>query len=349
MESIRVAVAGVGNCAASLIEGICYYRQHPGVDAGLLFPELSGYRVPQIEVVAAFDVSQRKVGKPLDVAIYQAPNNFVRLPEVEVDFTAPVYRGPTLDGNPEHLRRFVPESTHPPVDAAEMLKKHQAEILVNLLPTGSHQATEYYARAALEAGCAFVNCIPTMLAQRQDFQALYAQRGLPLFGDDVKSQVGTTILHRSLLHMLESRGACLKSSSQINIGGNTDFANFVYRAESKLVSKQKSLNRYLHNIDNHVGHHYDPTKGPHKHALIELDAAVFGGSRVRISVALESDDKPNSAGTVVDLIRLAKAALDRKRSGVVPEVCAYYFKSPPVPIDDLDALAAIRSTWAAPA
>jgi myo-inositol-1-phosphate synthase len=349
MESIRIAVAGVGNCAASLIEGICYYRQHPGCSDGLLFPELSGYCVPQIEVVAAFDVSERKAGQTLSSAIYQAPNNFVRLAETEVDFTAPVYRGPTLDGNPEHLRRFVPESPLPPVDAAEMLKQHRVEILVNLLPTGSHEATEYYARAALDAGCAFINCIPTVLAQRQDFQALFAAQGLPLFGDDVKSQVGTTILHRSLLHMLESRGASLKSSSQINIGGNTDFANFVYRAESKLVSKRKSLKRYVHDVECHVGHHYDPTKGPYKHALIDIDAAVFGGSRVNISVKLESDDKPNSAGTVVDLVRLARAALDRKRSGVIPEACAYYFKSPPVPMDDLDALAAIRSGWLAPA
>lgn len=349
MESIRIALAGVGNCAASLIEGICHYRQHPDCSEGLLFPELSGYRVPQIEVVAAFDVSERKVGKTLNDAIYEAPNNFVRLPEVEVDFTGPVYRGPTLDGNPDHLKRFVPESALPPVDAAEMLQKHGAEILVNLLPTGSHQATEYYARAALEAGCAFINCIPTVLAQRQDFQAMFAEQGLPLFGDDVKSQVGTTILHRSLLHMLESRGACLQSSSQINIGGNTDFANFVHRAESKLVSKRKSLKRYVRDIDSHVGHHYDPTRGPYKHALIDVEAAVFGGSRVHISVKLESDDKPNSAGTVVDLIRLARAALDRGLSGVVPEVCAYYFKSAPVPMDDLEALAAIRSEWLAPA
>jgi myo-inositol-1-phosphate synthase len=345
-SSIRVAIAGLGNCAGALIEGISCYQQD-GNSEGLLFPSLCGYSAGNVEVVGAFDVSALKVGRPIAEAIYQAPNNFVRIPGARVRNQATVLRGPTLDGNPEHLARFVPESESEPVDVAEALRRHHAEILVNLLPTGSIQATEYYAEAALQAGCAFINCIPTVLAQRTYMQDQYAAKNLPIFGDDIKSQIGTTIVHRSLLHMLESRGARLVKSSQVNIGGNTDFANFVHRAETKLVSKRKSLRRYVgENTESHVGHHYDPTKGPLKNAFIEIEAHVFGGSPVKISLKLESDDKPNSAGSVIDLIRLARGALDRGVSGIVPEACAYYFKSPPEEIDDLVALGLIRERWA---
>lgn len=346
LSPIRVAIAGLGNCASSLIEGIYYYRQYPDTDAGLLFPTLCGYSVRDIEVVLAFDISRLKVGKPIQEAIYQLPNNFVRIPGVHVDNIATVLRGPTLDGNPEHLACFVSESQEPPVDVVSALRENNAEILINLLPTGSLEATEFYAKAALDAGCAFINCIPTILAQRAEIQKQFRQRGLPILGDDIKSQIGTTILHRALLHLLESRGATLNKTSQVNIGGNTDFANFVYRAESKLVSKRKSLARYLTDeTDFHVGHHYDPTKGPLKNAFIEIETGVFGGSPVKISVKLESDDKPNSAGSVVDLIRIAKGALDRQISGFIPDACAFYFKSPPNPMDDLEALEMIRKNW----
>ncbi len=345
-SSIRVAIAGLGNCAASLIEGLHYYRQNPDTETGLLFPMLSGYSVRDIDVVVAFDISSLKVGKPVREAIYQPPNNFVRIPGIQVDSNARVFRGPTLDGNPEHLAHFVKESAEPPVDVVSILKANRVQILINMLPTGSLEATEFYSRAAVEAGCAFINCIPTILAQRDDIQELYRKKRLPLLGDDIKSQVGTTILHRALLHLLESRGATLHKTSQVNIGGNTDFANFVYRAESKLVSKRKSLARYLsEETDFHVGHHYDPTKGPLKNAFIEIEAGVFGGSPVKISVKLESDDKPNSAGSVVDLIRIAKGALDKGIGGYVPDACAFYFKSPPTPMDDLEALEMIRANW----
>ena len=216
-----------------------------------------------------------------------------------------------------------------------------------MLPTGSFEATEFYSQAALEAGCAFINCIPTVLAQRLDIQEQYTQNQLPLLGDDIKSQIGTTILHRALLHLLEVNGAALNKTSQVNIGGNTDFANFVYRAQNqKLVSKRKSLARYLNEkTDFHVGHHYDPTKGPLKNAFIEIEAAVFGGSPLKISIKLESDDKPNSAGSVVDLIRIARGAMDQQFGGYIPDACAFYFKSPPTPMDDLEALEAIRKNW----
>jgi myo-inositol-1-phosphate synthase len=330
-----------------LIEGLNHYQQHPDSDAGLLFPELAGYSVRDIHIVAAFDISSRKVGKCICEAIYQEPNNFVRIPGVKVTGDANVFRGPTLDGNPDHLARFVPVSPEEPVDVVSVLKENGAEILVNLLPTGSLEATEFYGFAALEADCAFINCIPTIFAQRPDVQKQFAAKQLPLLGDDIKSQMGTTILHRALLHLLESRGAILQKTSQVNIGGNTDFANFVYRAESKLVSKRKSLARYLNeDTDFHVGHHYDPTKGPLKNAFIEIEAGVFGGSPVKISIKLESDDKPNSAGSVVDLIRIARGARDQQIGGFIPDACAFYFKSPPRPMDDLEALDSVRSNWA---
>ena len=345
-NEIRVAIAGLGNCASSLIEGIQYYRQNPDSNDGLLFHTLACHSVRDIEVVAAFDISSLKVGKSIKDAIYHSPNNFVRIPNVHVEGNARVFRGPTLDGNPDHLARFVPESREEPVDVVSVLRDHDVDVLVNLLPTGSFEATEYYAQSALDAGCAFINCIPTILAQRPDMQERFRQRQLPLFGDDIKSQIGTTILHRALLHLLESRGATLQMTSQVNIGGNTDFANFVRRAESKLISKRKSLARYLReDTEFHVGHHYDPTKGSLKNAYIEIEAAVFGGSPVKISVKLESDDKPNSAGSIVDLIRIAKGALDNQMGGLISDASAFYFKSAPAPMDDLDALEMIRHNW----
>ena len=348
MKAIRLAVAGVGNCASSLIEGIAFYRNNPKDQRGLLFPILGGYSVRDIEVVAAFDIAQKKVGRALGEAILQAPNNFVRIPgEIEIDSQVIVQRAPTLDGNPDHLAELVAESKAKPVDVARALKEARAEVLVNLLPTGSVEATAYYAQAALEAGCAFVNCIPTIYAQRPEIEMRFRAKKLPIVGDDIKSQLGTTILHRTLLQMLQLRGADLVKTSQVNIGGNSDFANFVYRAETKLVSKRKSMTGLLGKAAFHVGHHYDLTKGPWKNAFIEVDATVFAGSPVKISVKLESDDKPNSAGSVVDLIRVAKAAMDRGMGGVIPEACAFYMKSPPVLMDESDALVLIRKNWAA--
>ena len=343
---IRVAIAGLGNCAGSLIEGICFYQENPGTRSGLLFPRLCGYSPADVDVVAAFDISSRKVGKTIGEAIHEAPNNYVRIKSIHVDNPAPVLRGPTLDGNPEHLAQFVPESPAQPVDVAAMLREYEADVLVNLLPTGSIEATEFYARAALSAGCAFINCIPTILAQRKEMQDEFKASGLPLFGDDIKSQIGTTIVHRSLLHMLEARGATLVKSSQVNIGGNMDFANFVHRAETKLISKRKSLRRYVgENTESHVGRHYDPTKGPLKNAFIEIEASVFGGSPVKLSLKLESDDKPNSAGSSVgfsilgapaDIARaVAEAAVYDSRlvdssleTGVEPVVAPKKYRAP---------------------
>lgn len=310
-----------------------------------MFPVLCGYGVRDMEIVAAFDISSAKVGLPVATAMYQFPNNFVRQEDVAIDCRASVFRGPTLDGNPEHLARFMTESDQRPVEVASVLRDHQAQLLINLLPTGSIVATEYYAEAALRAQCGFINGIPTVLAQRSDFQERFAAQGLPLLGDDIKSQMGTTILHRTLLSLLQFRGATLQKTSQINIGGNTDFANFVHRGETKLVSKRKSLQRLTGDCESHVGHHYDPTKGPLKNALIQIDCAVFGGSTVKLELRLESDDKPNCAGSLVDLIRLAQGCRDQGRGGTVSEACAFYMKSPPTEMADLEALDMIRQNW----
>lgn len=344
-KTIRVAIAGVGNCASSLIEGLAFYEQFSDDHQGLLFPLLGGYSVRDIQVVAAFDISAHKVGRPLAEAIYQPPNNFIRIAGVQVISPVIVQRGPTLDGNPAHLAAMVPESPAPVADVVQILKGSGVQILVNLLPTGSIQATRFYAQAALQAGCAFINCIPTILAQESEIREQFSAKKLPILGDDIKSQLGTTILHRTLLQMLQLRGAHLEKTSQVNIGGNTDFANFVYRADTKLVSKRKSLAAYVDGDQMHVGHHYDKTKGPLKNAFIEIEARVFGGSPVKISVKLESDDKPNSAGSVVDLIRLARLALDRGLGGIIPEACAFYMKSPPVAMEESEALARIEQNW----
>jgi myo-inositol-1-phosphate synthase len=322
MAEIRVALIGVGNCAGSLVEGIHHYRTNPGAP-GLLFPRLGGFEVADINIVCAFDIAKGKVGLTLGEAIYAAPNNFVRIGVEGLKADANVYRGPTLDGNPEHLQVLVAEAPNDAVDVVDVLRRERVDVVVNLLPTGSVEATEFYGMAALKAGAAFVNCIPTVFAQRPDVQDMFAARRLPVLGDDIKSQVGSTIIHRTLLDMFLRRGAVITRSSQVNVGGNTDFANFVHRAATKLVSKRKSLAAYIGDgTPSHVGHHYDPTQGPLKRTSFVLDVEVFAGSKVRLVVQLESDDKPNSSGSVIDLVRIAKYEKDHGRGGVIGEGCA---------------------------
>ncbi|MEK7642515.1 MAG: inositol-3-phosphate synthase [Patescibacteria group bacterium] len=345
-RKINVAIVGLGNCAGSLIEGLTYYQQGKTTE-GLLFPILGEYSLNDIEIVVAFDISDRKVGKTIDEAIYESPNNFYRIANLKVLNKAPVLRGPTLDGNPEHLQKFVKESKEKVVDVPNVLKKYKVDILINLLPTGSIEATEFYGLSALKAKCAFVNCIPTIFAQKSDIAQQFEKQKLPLIGDDIKSQVGSTMLHRSVLNMLKDRGAKIIKSSQINIGGNTDFANFIYRAQTKLISKYKSLSLFIsEGVPNHIGHHYDPTKGAFKKALFDMEAEVFAGSKVKISIQLESDDKPNSAGSIIDLIRIAKAEKDKKHGGVIKGACAYYMKSAPYPMEDGEAYNLVSKIWA---
>ncbi len=344
-DSIRVGVVGLGNCASSFIEGLSFYRQYMDCNDGLLFPRLAGFTVRDIDVVLAFDVSSAKVNRPIPEAMYQPPNNFRRIEGITVSMQGPVLRGPTMDGNPSHLASLVPESDLPPVDVAQSLINHYIHVVVNLLPTGSIEATEFYANASAKAGCAFINCIPTLLAQKQEFQNLFVAKQLPLLGDDIKSQIGTTILHRILLKLLGLRGAKLLKTTQINVGGNTDFLNFTQRAETKLVSKRKSLAQFVQGADFHVGHHFDKTRGPYKNAYIDIEATVFAGSSVKISLRLDSDDKPNAAGSISDLVRIGKWALDNKIGGSLREPCAFYMKSPPTEMDDIQCFEAIQERW----
>ena len=345
-NEIRVAVVGLGNCAGSLIEGLNYYRKSQ-IKEGLLFPILGGYSLADINIECGFDIARDKVGKTLSRAIYSFPNNFQRISGIEVEENGPVYRGSTLDGNPEHLKKFVEEDPNDPVNVVDKLREHRIDILINLLPTGSVEATKFYAEAALEAGCGFINCIPTEYAQNVENIERFKKKNLPLIGDDIKSQVGSTIIHRAILNMLLDRGAKIIKSSQLNIGGNTDFANFVYRAHTKLISKYKSLSLFLEEgIPNHIGHHYDPTKGPFKKTLFDVEAYVFGGSKVKISIQLESDDKPNSAGSIIDLIRIAQCEKEKGNGGCIYEACAYYTKSAPEQLKDKEALDLVRSKWA---
>ncbi len=345
-DKIKVAIAGIGNCAGSLIEGLNYYRE-TGDNKGLLFPILGGYSISDIDIKCGFDIAKGKAGRTLSEAIYSEPNNFFKIPGLKnIEETGPVYRAPTLDGNPEHLKYFVTEDPSTPVNVVGELKKHEIDVLVNLLPTGSSEATNFYGNAALEANCAFINCIPTEYAQHPENAHKFERKKLPLVGDDIKSQVGSTIIHRSILNMLINRGAEITKSSQINIGGNTDFANFVHRAHTKLVSKYKSLSIFIDkDIPNHIGHHYDPTKGPFKKTLFDIEASVFGKSKVKISIQLESDDKPNSSGSIIDLIRITKHEKDNHRGGVIYDACAYYTKSAPHQMKDEESFEKVKKNW----
>lgn len=342
---IRVAIVGMGNCAGCLVEGIHHYRQHPQAP-GLLFPVLGGFQVGDIRIVCGFDVADGKVGSTIGKSIYVAPNNFAPLGVSGLEEDGEVFRGPTLDGNPPGLQAFVTESPVEPVDVVEVLRRESVDVVVNFLPTGSIEATEYYGQCALEAGAAFINCIPTVYAQRDDVAARFSAAGVPVLGDDIKSQVGATIVHRALLQMLRTRGAEVVRSSQINVGGNTDFANFVQRPDTKVVSKRKSVDSLLPPTAlSHVGLHYDPTQGAFNRTQFIIESTVFAGSTVRMTLTLERDDKPNAAGSVVDLIRIAKHELDAGRGGVVADGCAYYVKSQPVQMSDSEALTVVQRRW----
>ncbi|HLL60794.1 MAG TPA: hypothetical protein VK338_03685 [Candidatus Nitrosocosmicus sp.] len=345
-KKIRVAIAGLGNCAGSLIEGLYYYRKNKTTE-GLLFPLLAGYSLYDIKIVCAFDISKGKVGKDINKAVYEKPNNFNRIESVTIPSLGPVFKGPRLDGNPEHLQKFVTESKEKEVDVALILKKYKVDILLNLLPTGSDEATEYYGLSALKAGCGYINCIPTVYAQREEIAKHFKKQKLPLIGDDIKSQIGSTIQHRSVLQMLKNRGAKITKSSQINIGGNTDFANFMFRGQTKIASKHKSLRLYIEEeTPSYIGNYYDPIKAPFKKMLIDVEATVFGGSKVKISIQTDSDDKPNAGGSIVDLIRIAKYEMDKGHGGVIKEACAYYMKSAPYPMEDDQAYHLICKKWA---
>ncbi len=341
-RKVRVAIVGVGNCASSLVQGVHYYRDaHPDEAVpGLMHVVLGGYHVGDVEFSTAFDVDARKVGQDLSQAIFAAPNNTCRFAEVPF-LGVPVQRGVTLDGIGRYLADTIPEADVPPVDVARVLRETDTHVVVIYLPVGSEEATRFYVEQALEAGCAVVNCIPVFIASDPIWRQRFQAAGLPIVGDDIKSQVGATITHRVLAQLFQDRGVRLERTYQLNFGGNTDFLNMLERdrLESKKISKTRAvtslLERDLDGHDIHVGpSDYVPWLEDRKWAHIRLEGRAFGDVPLNLEVKLEVWDSPNSAGVVIDAIRCAKLGLDRGLAGALEAPSAYFMKSPPVQYRD---------------
>ena len=344
-RAVRVAIVGVGNCASSLVQGVHKYHNAAPDEfvPGLMHVNLGGYHVSDIEFVAAFDIDTRKVGRDLSEAIYSEPNNTVRFADVPHTGIT-VQRGRTLDGLGKYLSEVIEESSQPEVDVAETLRASGADVLVNYLPVGSEQATRFYMEQALAAGVGVVNCIPVFIAKDPSWRRRFEEQGLPIVGDDIKSQVGATIVHRMLARLFGDRGVKLERTSQLNVGGNTDFLNMLERSrlESKKISKTSAvtsqLDEELPAQDVHVGpSDYVPWLTDRKWAHIRLEGRTFGDVPLNVELKLEVWDSPNSAGVVIDAVRCAKLALDRGIGGALEWPSAYFMKSPPFQHRDEEA------------
>ena len=339
---VRVAVVGVGNCASSLVQGVHYYAgAEPGDDVpGLMHVDLGGYHVGDLEFVAAFDVDAKKVGRDLSEAIVAPPNNTIRFAEVP-PVGVEVQRGPTLDGFGEYYRSISEESDAAPVDVANVLRESRADVLVCYLPVGSERAARWYAEQALTAGVAFVNCLPVFIASDPAWAERFLAAGVPIIGDDIKSQVGATITHRMLARLFEDRGAAIDRTYQLNFGGNMDFMNMLERSRltSKKVSKTQSVTSQLDapiGRDNiHIGpSDHVPWLEDRKWAYIRMEGRNFGDVPISVEIKLEVWDSPNSAGVVIDAVRCAKLALDRGIGGPLLGPSSYFMKSPPAQFTD---------------
>jgi myo-inositol-1-phosphate synthase len=340
--SVRVALAGVGNCANSLVQGVTFYAD-AAADAiipGLMHNRLGPYAVGDIEFVAAFDVDALKVGEDLADAIWASQNSTFRFAEVAPTGVT-VQRGPTLDGLGEYYREVVTESDAPAVDIAQALRDSGADVLVAYLPVGSELAAKHYAQAALDAGVAFVNTLPVFIASDPEWAAKFSAAGIPIVGDDVKSQLGATITHRVLARLFEERGLVLDRTYQLNVGGNMDFKNMLERSrlESKKVSKTQAVTSNveaeLNARDVHIGpSDHIPWLDDRKLAFVRLEGHSFGNAPTSLEYKLEVWDSPNSAGVVIDAIRAARVALDAGLGGPVEAASAYLMKSPPVQLPD---------------
>ncbi len=348
-KPIRIAIVGLGNCASSLIQGIYYYRNAKDDEyiPGVMHVRIGGYHLRDIEVVAAFDVNSNKVGKDVAEAIYAEPNNttvFAKVPKTGVK----VSRGPLLDGVNKYIAPLVPiDKTAKPVDVVKVLRQTGAEILVNYLPVGSQKATEFYAEAAIKAGCGMVNCIPVFIASNKKWAKKFEDAGLPVIGDDIKSQVGATIIHRTLVNLFLDRGMKIDHTYQLNTGGNTDFLNMLDRDRliSKKISKTEAVRSQIQargqDIDDkdiHVGpSDYVSWQKDNKICFLRIESKHFGDVPFNLELRLSVEDSPNSAGVVIDSIRCLKLALDSHLSGPVIEPAAYFKKHPPVQIEDRQA------------
>lgn len=342
MDEIRVALVGVGNSASALIQGVEYYKNAKEGETvpGLMHVNFGGYHVKNIKFVAAFDVDKNKIGKDLAEAIFTKPNccaKFADVPPLGVK----VSPGPVLDGVAKHMREpfnVYNEGEVKPADVVSVLKEADAEILINYLPVGSHNATRFYAQAALDAGCAFINCIPEFIASDPAWSRKFEERGLPVAGDDIKSQLGATILHRNLVRLCVDRGVIVDETYQLNLGGDTDFLNMTVeeRLKTKRISKTEAVKSLVpYDVPTRIGpSDYVPFLGNKKICYIWLKGRKFGDRPLTITVKLEVEDSPNSAGVVIDVIRAVKLALDRKIAGPLISISSYAFKHPPVQVPD---------------
>lgn len=345
MSKIRLAIAGLGNCASSLIQGLEYYKDaKPGDEVpGLMHVELGGYHISDIELVAVFDVDAAKVGQDVAKAMWASQNNTIKFADVP-ETGLRVLRGPTYDGFGKYYAETCEESPAEPVDVAQTLRDTQADVLVSYLPVGSEVAQKHYAQACLDAKVAFVNAIPVFIASDPEWAQKFTDAGVPIVGDDIKSQVGATITHRILARLFEDRGMVLDRTYQLNVGGNMDFKNMLERErlESKKISKTQSVTSQIdHGIaadDVHIGpSDHVPWLHDRKWAYIRLEGRNFGDVPLNIELKLEVWDSPNSAGVIIDAVRCAKLAQDRGLGGPVLEASAYFMKSPPVQYRDNEA------------
>lgn len=345
MGNINVAIIGVGNCASSLVQGVHYYRDvdESKLTPGLMHPNLGGYHISDIKFVAAFDIDKNKVGKDIAEAIYTLPNNtfkFCDVPPIGVK----VQRGMTHDGLGKYLSQIITKAPGSTVNIVEILKETKTDVVINYLPVGSEEATKWYVEQILAAGCGMVNCIPVFISREDYWQKRFAERGLPVIGDDIKSQVGATITHRVLTRLFQERGVKLERTYQLNFGGNTDFYNMLERdrLESKKISKTNSVTSQLDyklDPDNiHVGpSDYVPWLADRKFCHIRMEGKTFGDVPLNLELKLEVWDSPNSAGVVIDAVRCCKLALDRGLSGSLLAPSANFMKSPPIQYTDDDA------------
>ena len=347
MKKIRVAIAGVGNCASSLVQGLEYYRgRNEQALAGLMHARIGDWGATDIEIVAAFDIDRRKVGKRVEEAIFAVPNCTKVFQSALPISEVLVQMGPVLDGVAPHMADYPDDeafrpSDDDPVDVVQVLKDAKAEVLVCYMPVGSEEAVRHYARACLEAGVGLVNCVPVFIASDPEWAEKFHDAGLPIVGDDIKSQVGATIVHRSLTRLLGDRGVVLDRTYQLNTGGNTDFLNMkaLDRLKSKKVSKtesvQSQLDERLDSKNIHIGpSDYVPWQDDNKIAFIRMEGRGFGGVPLELELRMSVQDSPNSAGVVIDAIRCAKLALERGIGGPLEASSAYYMKSPPKQMRD---------------
>jgi len=349
LPEIRVALVGVGNSASALIQGVHYYKnaeENRNVP-GLMHVNFGPYHIRNVKFVAAFEVNKDKIGKDLSEAIFTAPNcceKFADVPSLGVKVTG----GPVLDGAAEHMKKVfnVYKNEVGPEHVVDVLKKSKAQILVNYLPVGSHKAARFYAQTALDAGCAFINCMPEFIASDGSWSKKFEEKGLPIAGDDIKSQLGATILHRSIAKLCVDRGVIIDETYQLNLGGDTDFLNMTVeeRLKTKRISKTEAVTSMVpYDLPTRIGpSDYVPFLGNKKICYLWLKGRKFGDRPLTMSVKLEVEDSPNSAGVVIDIIRAVKIALDRKIGGALLSISSYAFKHPPIQVPDSLAKQAVE-------